>query len=202
MFLIQAMAKQMLKNANKGKVIGKKKQASASSKYFLYLLRGGPKQKHAYVGVTNKNPQLRLKQHNGLLRGGAAPTAKYRGTWWLHLVVCGLKSKKAALVLEHAVQQPTTPPGFLFHERRLKGLLPFSEQFTAVRKRCKDIKAENFASGVEYRERVITELLQMDLWRPLTVRHVVAAPVPAAIIDLTAESDIEEIVEIVDLSGM
>ena len=105
------MAKQMLENANKGKVIGKKKQASASSKYCLYLLRGGPKQKHAYVGVTNKNPQLRLKQHNGLLRGGAAPTAKYRGTWWLHLVVRGLKSKKAALVLEHAVQQPTALAG-------------------------------------------------------------------------------------------
>ncbi len=206
----------MPKDANKGKVIDKKKPASASSTYCLYLLRGGPKQKHAYVGVTNKNPQLRLKQHNGLLRGGAAPTAKYRGTWRLHLVVRGLKSKRAALVLEHAAQQPTTPPGFLFYERRLKGLLPFSEQFTAVRNRCKDIKAENFASGVEYRERVIKELLQMDLWRPLTVRYAAAAgaagaapaapaaaapvpPVPEAIIDLTAESDNEEIV---DLSGM
>ena len=145
------------------------------------MLRGGPKRKHAYVGMTNQPPERRLKQHNGLMRGGAVATKKHRGTWELHLVVSGLASKTAALVLEHAVQHPTTPPASLFAARHLKGVLPWCDQFAAVRVRCKDIKKKNFASSVEYRERVIKELLQMDLWRALTLKHHGAAAAPAAL---------------------
>lgn len=183
------MAKHVMKLRVKKGVDKKKKR---SDKYCLYLLRGGPQGKSAYVGVTNKTPQLRLKQHNRELSGGAKATKKLKGTWRLHLVVSGLKSKKAALVFEHAVQQPTTPPGFLYRARLLKGLLPFSEQFTAVRARCKGIKKGDFASSVVYRERVIKELLQMELWRPLTAAFLAApAPVQAEgeVIDLTGDDD-------------
>lgn len=184
------MAKNV-KNLRGKKDVGNKKKPA--DKYCLYLLRGGPQGKHAYVGVTNKKPQVRLKQHNRELSGGAKATKKLKGTWRLHLVVSGLKSKKAALVLEHAVQQPTTPPGFLYRARLLKGLLPFSEQFTAVRARFKGMKKADFASSVDYRAHVIKELLKMELWRPLTAEFL-AAPAPVQpgdgeVIDLTGDDD-------------
>ena len=194
----------MAKNITMKKPIGKKnvavkkpaKKHVAPRKYSLYLLRGGPKRKHAYVGMTNQPPERRLKQHNGLMRGGAVATKKHRGTWELHLVVSGLASKTAALVLEHAVQHPTTPPASLFAARHLKGVLPWCDQFAAVRVRCKDIKKKNFASSVEYRERVIKELLQMDLWRALTLKHHGAAAAPAALAAAPAPAAADEIVDL------
>ena len=56
-----------------------------------------------YVGYS-REPRRRLRQHNGLLPGGAAPRAGR--PWRLVLVVSGFASQTAALEFESAWQRP------------------------------------------------------------------------------------------------
>ena len=108
------------------KVVTKKKSLVAKRPYVLYVLRGGPRHLHAYVGVTYKDPRVRLAMHNGTRSGGAAATKRYRGTWQLHMLVSSFDTYTDARVIEHAAQHPTTPPGAMRAVRLKNGLMPHS----------------------------------------------------------------------------
>ena len=54
--------------------------------------------KRTYIGITN-NLERRLKQHNGILKGGAKST-KCSKAWFYHTVVSNFKDKGEALSFE------------------------------------------------------------------------------------------------------
>jgi predicted GIY-YIG superfamily endonuclease len=54
--------------------------------------------KRTYVGITNLL-QRRLKQHNGILKGGARAT-RGKGPWFLSFYVHGFRNKSEALSFE------------------------------------------------------------------------------------------------------
>ena len=70
----------------------------------MYVLRSTVSAR-TYVGYSQE-PARRLRQHNGELRGGAAPVAGR--PWELVLVVSGFVSVHAALAFESAWQRPHT----------------------------------------------------------------------------------------------
>ena len=70
----------------------------------VYLLRSTSSAR-TYVGYS-RDPPRRLRQHNGEMRGGDAPVAGR--PWALVMMVCGFRSKHAALTFESAWQRPHT----------------------------------------------------------------------------------------------
>ncbi|TPX43560.1 hypothetical protein SeMB42_g04677 [Synchytrium endobioticum] len=74
--------------------------------YACYLLHATTKKwkNHCYIGST-PNPFRRIKQHNGLMSGGAKKTEKKR-PWEMVIIVHGFPTKFAALQFEWAWQNP------------------------------------------------------------------------------------------------
>ena len=66
-----------------------------------YLLKS---KNRTYVGYT-VSIKRRLKQHNGILKGGARYTKMFR-PWKLNAVVVGFKSKTEAMQFEWAWKHP------------------------------------------------------------------------------------------------
>jgi predicted GIY-YIG superfamily endonuclease len=56
------------------------------SKYYNYILYNKEDLNKTYVGMTN-NIKRRIRQHNGLLVGGAKYTSKYSPTNWNYLLI-------------------------------------------------------------------------------------------------------------------
>lgn len=74
--------------------------------YYCYILKSlNEKSKDStYIGFTD-NPIHRLRQHNGLIKGGAKATSKKR-PWSLVLVISNFPNKALALKFEWAWQNP------------------------------------------------------------------------------------------------
>lgn len=67
------------------------------NKWIIYLLKSDVSS-HTYIGAT-KNFNKRLRQHNGILKGGAKYTHANR-PWKCVLIISGLPDKISALCLE------------------------------------------------------------------------------------------------------
>jgi len=76
--------------------------------FFCYLLKSANDKylDETYIGFTD-NPLKRLRQHNGLIKGGAKKTSRKR-PWELVLVVSAFPNKILALKFEWAWQNPFT----------------------------------------------------------------------------------------------
>lgn len=83
----------------------KHRMPSHKSAFFVYWIRAAPN--HHYIGATVDMPH-RLRQHNGLIAGGAKRTSG-KGPWSVECVVSGFRTWREALQFEWA---------FKYHTRR------------------------------------------------------------------------------------
>ena len=69
----------------------------------VYLLKNSSNNR-TYVGITN-NLERRLRQHNGVIKGGAKYTHNFKGdgAWLYHLYISNL-SKNESLSLERSIK--------------------------------------------------------------------------------------------------
>lgn len=107
--------------------------------YLLYCIRASRASPKTYIGITN-NFKRRLRQHRGIIKGGARFT---RGcsTWTPTFHVRGL-TKREALQLEWAVKHKRYP-GVAGPEGRLltvRRLLTKVERWTSNSPRLRDIR--------------------------------------------------------------
>lgn len=70
--------------------------------HFVYLLLNSKNK--TYVGYTN-NPERRIRQHNGIIKGGAKKT-RHGAPWRMVLKIIGFKNKIEALQIEWMWQHP------------------------------------------------------------------------------------------------
>jgi structure-specific endonuclease subunit SLX1 len=117
-----------------------------------YLLRSSNPsyRNHCYVGFT-VDPPHRLKQHNGLILGGAFKTHTKR-PWEMTLVVFGFPTRKLALRFEWSWQHPT-------EAKQLKGIdwTPIFQSHDGPRK---------FLSHI----RILKEMMTVKPWVRLSLR--------------------------------
>jgi predicted GIY-YIG superfamily endonuclease len=67
--------------------------------WFVYLLATVEAPVRTYVGAT-VDPDRRLQQHNGILKGGAIATSRVPGGWYRVCYLKGFESKREALRFE------------------------------------------------------------------------------------------------------
>ena len=94
---------------------------SEDDSYIVYLLCTGEAPYQTYVGMPN-NKERRLKQHNGVLSGGARATAGRKGEWKRVLYVSGFPNKTTALQFEWAWKHFSKKQSGSALTRRIKSL--------------------------------------------------------------------------------
>jgi len=81
--------------------------ASSNKKYYVYWIVSG---QSSYIGAT-VDPKKRLRQHCGIIKGGARRT---RGRIWTYkCVICGFRTWKEALQAEWAIK---------YYSKRCRGI--------------------------------------------------------------------------------
>ena len=78
--------------------------SGSTTRHHCYLLQSLSSPKKSYIGYT-VNPSRRLKQHNGLIKGGANYTSKFR-PWKFIAITEGFATEQKGLQFEWAWQHP------------------------------------------------------------------------------------------------
>ena len=68
--------------------------------WYVYLISTGTR---TYVGSTT-DPDRRLRQHNGEIRGGARSTSRWKGKWKLIAYISGFSGRGEALRWEKLIK--------------------------------------------------------------------------------------------------
>ncbi len=92
--------------------------------YIVYLLVNTTNQ-YTYLGITN-NSNRRIRQHNGILKGGAKYTRmkKDKGSWEYYIKISNLTKREALSIERTAKNLRKKSVGNTPLERRLNVLLP------------------------------------------------------------------------------
>jgi predicted GIY-YIG superfamily endonuclease len=90
--------------------------------YIIYLLVNSTNN-CTYVGITN-NPERRIKQHNGLLKGGAKYTTSKKGEWNYYAFILGC-DKWEALSIEKKIH---------ILSKKMKGKNPLEKRINCINK--------------------------------------------------------------------
>ena len=97
--------------------------------YIVYLLSNTTNQ-YTYLGITN-NSERRLRQHNGIIKGGAKYTRmkKEDGEWIYYLKIKNLTKSEALSMERSAKNLRKKAKGKTPIERRCSVLLPLLNKF-------------------------------------------------------------------------
>ena len=121
----------------------------SSLKYCVYLLTSiNPRfQNHTYIGKTT-DPTRRIRQHNGLISGGAFKTESKR-PWEMIVVVHSFPTEKKVLQFEWDWQHP--------------------EKATRIKEAYEKLKGKHIGSmySVSYKLHLLAEMLQTPIYRRL-----------------------------------
>ena len=74
-------------------------EVQEEKEWYVYLLATVEAPTRTYVGAT-VDPDRRLQQHNGLLKGGARATSRVPGGWYRVCYLKGFENKRDALRFE------------------------------------------------------------------------------------------------------
>ena len=90
--------------------------------YIIYLLTNS-ENNCTYVGITN-NPERRLRQHNGEIKGGAKYTSfkKGNGKWEFYGFILGV-DKHEALSIEKKIH---------IHSKKFSGISPLEKRLNCI----------------------------------------------------------------------
>lgn len=86
--------------------------------YIIYLIVNN---NCTYVGITN-NPERRIRQHNGIIKGGAKYTTRKKGTWEYYAFILGCE-KSEALSIEKKIH---------IHSRKTFGSTPLEKRINCI----------------------------------------------------------------------
>jgi len=111
--------------------------------YVLYILRSQPSPNRTYCGTTN-NMKRRLRQHNGLLSGGARATSTGK-PWVVAGIIHNFSSKSLALRFEWFCK--------IKHCKQKKGL-----RGDALQRRAKVVAGAFDAVGVAQADRLVLHM--------------------------------------------
>jgi predicted GIY-YIG superfamily endonuclease len=92
--------------------------------YYCYILKNDSERdnRRTYVGFTN-DPSRRIKQHNGIIKGGAKYTTAFGDhKWTIYALVTGFPDKVNALQCEWRIKHPHNKKQISAVDGRIKGL--------------------------------------------------------------------------------
>jgi len=88
--------------------------------YIIYILINSINN-CTYIGITN-NPERRIRQHNGIIKGGAKYTSSKKGEWNYYGFILGLE-KCEALSLEKKIH---------IYSKKTKGSTPLQKRINCI----------------------------------------------------------------------
>jgi len=125
----------------------------------------------SYVGVTN-DMRRRLRQHNGVIKGGARYTRK-GNKWKILFLVTGLPDRKTALQLEWRLHRRSSGvgPNPFGHSTAARRAWKLYSAFQMERFTTKAPKTSELAPTIYWRETGFFQVATTQPW-PAGVRHV------------------------------